>query len=89
MIGQWSETPLELNVQLAPTEGDLLPNPTHLYIVGCLFYLSVTQLDIAVAVHVKICGLSNFASLICWFEHSSTSMGLVSLGDSHYLPTVL
>lgn len=45
-------TPLEVNVKLAISDGTFLPDPTqYRRVVGSLFYLTITRLDIAFAVH--------------------------------------
>ncbi|XP_071683132.1 uncharacterized mitochondrial protein AtMg00810-like [Lolium perenne] len=47
------ETPMELNVRLRSTDGDLLPNPTrYRHLVGSLVYLAVTRPDISYPVHI-------------------------------------
>ena len=46
-------TPMELHLQLRPTDGTLLEDPSrYRYIVGSLVYLAVTRPDIAHSVHV-------------------------------------
>uniref|UniRef100_A0ACD6ADL7 Uncharacterized protein n=1 Tax=Avena sativa TaxID=4498 RepID=A0ACD6ADL7_AVESA len=53
------ETPMELNVKLQSTDGDLLPDPTrYLHLVGSLVYLDVTPPVISYLVHI----LSQFVS---------------------------
>ncbi|XP_038678419.1 uncharacterized mitochondrial protein AtMg00810-like [Tripterygium wilfordii] len=47
------DTPLELNVKLRPTDGQLLPDPTRdRQIVGQFVYLCITRLDIVHAVSI-------------------------------------
>ncbi|XP_039806165.1 uncharacterized mitochondrial protein AtMg00810-like [Panicum virgatum] len=53
------ETPMELNVHLRATDGELLADPTrYRHIVGSLAYLGVTHPDISYAIHI----LSQFVS---------------------------
>uniref|UniRef100_A0ACD5UI01 Uncharacterized protein n=1 Tax=Avena sativa TaxID=4498 RepID=A0ACD5UI01_AVESA len=53
------ETPMELNVKLQSTDGDLLSDPTRYRdLVGSLVYLAVTRPDISYHVHI----LSQFIS---------------------------
>ena len=53
------ETPMELNVHLRATDGELLADPTRYHhIVGSLVYLGVTRPDISYAVYI----LSQFVS---------------------------
>uniref|UniRef100_A0ACD5X423 Uncharacterized protein n=1 Tax=Avena sativa TaxID=4498 RepID=A0ACD5X423_AVESA len=53
------ETPMELNVKLQSTDGDLLSDPTrYRHLVGILVYLVVTRPDISYPVHI----LSQFVS---------------------------
>ncbi|WVZ66361.1 hypothetical protein U9M48_015595 [Paspalum notatum var. saurae] len=53
------ETPMELNLHLSATDGDLLDDPTrYRHIVGSLVYLGVTRPDISYSVHI----LSQFVS---------------------------
>ncbi|KAK1669781.1 hypothetical protein QYE76_057940 [Lolium multiflorum] len=53
------DTPMELNVKLRPTDGDLFPDPTrYRHLVGSLVYLAVTRPDISYPVHI----LSQFVS---------------------------
>uniref|UniRef100_A0ACD5TT03 Uncharacterized protein n=1 Tax=Avena sativa TaxID=4498 RepID=A0ACD5TT03_AVESA len=53
------ETPMELNVNLQPTDGDHLPDPTrYRHLVGSLVYLAVTRPDISYPVYI----LSQFVS---------------------------
>jgi len=52
-------TPMDLHLQLHPTDGIPLPDPSrYRHLVGSLVYLIVTRLDIAHAVHI----LSQFVS---------------------------
>jgi hypothetical protein len=54
-----SETPMELNVHLTPTDGAPLEDPTrYRHIVENLVYLGVTRTDISYSVHI----LSQFVS---------------------------
>ncbi|KAK1686718.1 hypothetical protein QYE76_047566 [Lolium multiflorum] len=54
-----TDTPMELNVKLRPTNGDPLPDPTrYRHLVGSLVYLVVTRPDISYPVHI----LSQFVS---------------------------
>jgi hypothetical protein len=54
-----SETPMELNVHLTPTDGEPLEDPTHYHhIVVSLVYLGVTRPVILYSVHI----LSHFVS---------------------------
>jgi hypothetical protein len=54
-----AEIPMELNVHLAPTNGEPLEYPTcYCYIVGSLIYLGVTRPDISYSVHI----MSQFVS---------------------------
>jgi len=47
------ETPMELNVHLRATDGELLVDPTrYRHIVGSLVYLGVTRPDISYVVHI-------------------------------------
>ena len=47
------DTPLELNVKLRSTDGELVSNPTlYRQLVGGLIYLTITRPDISYAVHV-------------------------------------
>ncbi|WVZ59326.1 hypothetical protein U9M48_009481 [Paspalum notatum var. saurae] len=53
------ETPMELNLHLSATDGELLDDPTrYRHIVGSLVYLGVTRPDISYSVHI----LSQFVS---------------------------
>uniref|UniRef100_A0A2N9F1H5 Reverse transcriptase Ty1/copia-type domain-containing protein n=1 Tax=Fagus sylvatica TaxID=28930 RepID=A0A2N9F1H5_FAGSY len=46
------DTPIKLNARLAPSSGELLPDPTlYRQLVGSLVYLTVTRPDISYAVH--------------------------------------
>ncbi|KAI5440517.1 hypothetical protein KIW84_010120 [Lathyrus oleraceus] len=48
-----ADSPLELNVKYASSDGVILPYPTLYHtLVGCLVYLTITRPDIAYAVHV-------------------------------------
>jgi hypothetical protein len=48
-----AETPMELNVHLIPTNGELLEDPTrYRHIVMSLVYLGVTRPDILYSVHI-------------------------------------
>jgi hypothetical protein len=60
LTDHWTaETPMEFNVYLMTTDGELLENPTHYrHIVGSLVYLGVTGPDISYSVHI----LSQFVS---------------------------
>ena len=54
-----AETPMELNVNLRASDGELLSDPTrYRHLVGSLVYLAVTRLDISYHVHI----LSQFVS---------------------------
>ena len=46
------DTPIELNVRLTPSSGELLPDPTlYWQLVGSLVYLTVTRPNISHVVH--------------------------------------
>jgi len=52
-------TPMDLHLQLRPTDGIPLPDPSrYRHLVGSLVYLTITRPDIAHAVHI----LSQFVS---------------------------
>ncbi|KAM3366315.1 hypothetical protein ACQJBY_015641 [Aegilops geniculata] len=54
-----AETPMELNVNLRASDGELLSDPTcYRHLVGSLVYLAVTRPDISYPVHI----LSQFVS---------------------------
>jgi hypothetical protein len=56
---QTTATPMDLHLQLRPTDGTPLPDPSrYRQLVGSLVYLTVTRPDIAHAVHI----LSQFVS---------------------------
>lgn len=47
------DTPMALGVQLRPTDGEPLKDPTrYLYLVGSLIYLGITRSDISHLVHI-------------------------------------
>jgi hypothetical protein len=54
-----TETPMELNVHLTPTDGEPFEDPTrYCHIIGNLIYLGVTRSNISYSVHI----LSQFVS---------------------------
>jgi hypothetical protein len=54
-----TETPMELNVHLTPTDSEPIEDPTHYcHIVGSFIYLGVTRFGISYYVHI----LSQFVS---------------------------
>jgi hypothetical protein len=64
---QMTATPMDLHLQLLPTDGIPLPDPSrYRHLVGSLVYLTVTRPDIAHAVHI----LSQFVS-----AHTSVHFG--------------
>ncbi|XP_022867375.1 uncharacterized protein LOC111387092 [Olea europaea var. sylvestris] len=75
-----ANSPLEPNIKLCPTDGELLPDSIHYRrLVGSLIYLTVTRPDIAYAVHL----VSQFMSAPRDpFDRRSTTGFLFLLGDS-------
>ena len=70
-----AETPMELNVNLRASDGELLSNPTRYHhLVGSLVYLDVTHLDISY--HVLI--LSHFVCTLTFIHLSHPPRSTIS-----------
>jgi len=77
------DSPLETNVKLWATDGELLPDATlYRQLVGSLIYLTITRLDLVYAVHLVSQFMTAPRSLDCWKSCCILSPKMNALGAS-------